>query len=105
MSGPEVVAEVASLSLHTWDSKSKNTIRLLDDNGYKGKYTYAHLANFLTVVFFTIVDGVAVPIKQFDFDLSKDTTERQFMVVVDDFFGTFEGDRSYDWEADKGPSI
>lgn len=105
MSGPEVLAEVADLSLHTWDSKYKNTLRLLDDNGYKGKYTHAHLANFLSVVFFTVVNGVAVPIKTFDFDLSSDTTERQFMVVVDDYFGEFEGDRSYNWEQDKGPSL
>lgn len=106
MSGPEIVREVNAMSAATWDSKVKNTLRLLDDNGYKTRYNYIHLVDSLTISFFTRnLDNSVTPIKDFVFDLSSDTTERQFLVVVDDFFGQFEGDRSYDWEQDNGPNL
>lgn len=106
MSGPEIIAEVAIMSAGTWDSKAKNTIRLLDDNGYKDHYSYDHFEDKLTVVFFTRHEDNSITlIKDFVFDLSSDTTERQFLVVVDDYFGNFDGDRSYDWEQDSGAKL
>jgi hypothetical protein len=106
MSGPEVVQEINTLSEKTWDSKAKNTIRLLDDNGYKDHYSYDHFGDKLTVLFFARhEDNSITVIKEFVFDLSSDTTERQFLVVVDDYFGQFENDRSYDWEQDTGAKL
>ena len=106
MSGPERVQEVNALSQNTWNSKSLNTLRLLDDNGYKGIYNATHIGDKLTVDFYTRNPDNSITIyKTFEFDLSSDTTERQFLVVVDDYFGEFERDRSYDWEQDKGPSV
>ena len=106
MSGPEVVKETNALSEMTWNSKALNTVRLLNDNGYKDHFSYDHFGDKLTVVFFTRhEDNSITVIKDFVFDLSSDTTERQFLVVVDDYFGQFENDRSYDWEQDKGPSL
>lgn len=99
MSGPEVVQEVNDLSEKTWDSKYLNLLRLLDDNGYKDQYFATHVGDRMTVLFPVL--GLR-PSKEFVVDLSADATHRNLLVAIDDFFGAFKRDRSYEAVEDEG---
>lgn len=101
MSGPEVVAEVNKLSAETWNSKALNLLRLLDDNGYKDLYTHDHTGDKLTLLFFTRnIDNSITVIKEFVVDLSSMPTERDIFNAIEDWFGGYTKDRSYETEGD-----